>query len=49
MKKLDWIKAYMMVQDMWNEIKKLREKVNELEREKEELREQLRRNTIPKL
>lgn len=49
MKKLEWIKAYMMVQDMWNEIKKLREKVNELEREKEELREQLRRNTIPKL
>ena len=41
MKKLEWIKAYMMVQDMWNEIKKLREKVNELER--------LRRNTIPKL
>ena len=49
MKKLEWIKAYMMIQDMWNEIKELREKVNELEREKEELREQLRRNIIPKL
>lgn len=49
MKKLEWIKAYMMIQDMWNEIKELRDKVNKLEREKERLREQLRRNTIPKL
>lgn len=49
MKKLEWIKAYMMIQDMGNEIKELRDKVNELEREKERLREQLRRNTIPKL
>lgn len=49
MKKLEWIKAYMMIQDMWNEIKELREKVNELEHEKEQLREQLRRTTIPKL
>lgn len=49
MKKLEWIKAYMMNQDMWNEIKELREKVNELEHEKEQLREQLRRTTIPKL
>lgn len=49
MKKLEWIKAYMMIQDMWNEIKELREKVNELESEKEQLREQLRRTTIPKL
>ena len=49
MKKLEWIKAYMMIQDMWIEIKELREKVNELEHEKEQLREQLRRTTIPKL
>lgn len=28
------VKAYMMIQDMWNEIKELREKVNELEHEK---------------
>ena len=49
MKKLEWIKAYMMVQDMWNEIKELREKVNELEHEKEQLIEQLKRTTIPKL
>lgn len=34
-----------MIQDMCNEIKELRDKVNELEREKE----RLRRNTIPKL
>lgn len=49
MKKLEWIKAYMMVQDMWNEIKELRQKVTELEQEKEALKEQLKRNTIPKL
>lgn len=49
MKKLEWIKAYMMIQDMWNEIKELREKVNELEQENEQLSEQLRRTTIPKL
>lgn len=49
MKKLEWIKAYMMVQDMWNEIKELRQKVTELEQEKEVLKEQLKRNTIPKL
>lgn len=49
MKKLEWIKAYMMIQDMWNEIKELREQVKELENEKEQLREQLRRTTIPKL
>lgn len=49
MKKLEWIKAYMMVQDMWNEIKELREKVSELEQEKEVLKEQLKRSTIPKL
>mgnify|MGYP003287748697 FL=1 len=49
MKKLEWIKAYMMVQDMWNEIKELREKVNELEQENVQLSEQLRRTTIPKL
>lgn len=49
MKKLEWIKAYMMIQDMWNEIKELREQVKELENEKEQLGEQLRRTTIPKL
>ena len=49
MKKLEWIKAYTMVQDMWNEIKELRQKVSELEQEKETLKEQLKRNTIPKL
>lgn len=49
MKKLEWIKAYMMIQDMWNEIKELREEVNELENEKDQLIEQLKRNTIPKL
>lgn len=48
-KKLEWIKAYMMVQDMWNEIKELRKKVTELEQEKEALKEQLKRSTIPKL
>lgn len=49
MKKLEWIKAYMMVQDMWDEIKELRKKVNELEQEKYQLSEQLRKTTIPKL
>lgn len=49
MKKLEWIKAYIMVQDMWNEIKELRQKVTELEQENEGLKEQLKRNTIPKL
>lgn len=49
MKKLEWIKAYMMVQGMRNEIKWLRQRVTELEQEKEELKEQLKRNTIPKL
>lgn len=49
MKKLEWIKAYMMVQGMRNEIKWLRQRVIELEQEKEELKEQLKRNTIPKL
>lgn len=49
MKKLEWIKAYMMVQDMWDEIKELREKVNELEQENGQLSEHLRRTTIPKL
>lgn len=49
MKKLEWIKAYMMVQDMYNEIKELRQKVYELENEKEVLKEQLKRNTVPKL
>lgn len=49
MKKLEWIKAYMMVQNMWDEIKELRKKVNELEHEKDQLSEQLRRTTIPKL
>lgn len=49
MKKLEWIKAYMMVQGMRNEIKCLRQRVIELEQEKEELKEQLKRNTITKL
>lgn len=49
MKKLEWIKAYMMVQGMRNEIKYLRQRVAELEQEKDELKEQLKRNTIPKL
>lgn len=49
MKKLEWIKAYMMVQGMRNEIKWLRQRVIELEQEKEELKEQLKRDTIPKL
>ena len=49
MKKLEWIKAYMMVQGMRNEIKWLRQRVIELEQEKEELKEQLKRGTIPKL
>lgn len=49
MKKLEWIKAYMMVQGMWNEIKWLRQRVTELEQEKEELKEQIKRNTITKL
>ena len=49
MKKLEWIKAYMMVQGMRNEIKWLRQRVIELEQEKEELKEQLKGNTIPKL
>ena len=49
MKKLEWIKAYMMVQGMRNEIKWLRQRVIELEQEKEELKEQLKRNTITKL
>ena len=49
MKKLEWIKAYMMVQGMRNEIKWLRQRVIELEQEKEELKEQLKRNAIPKL
>lgn len=49
MKKLEWIKAYMMVQGMRNEIKWLRQRVIELEQEKEELKEQLKRTTIPKL
>ena len=49
MKKLEWIKAYMMVQGMRNEIKFLRQRVTELEQEKEELKEQLKRNTITKL
>lgn len=49
MKKLEWIKAYMMVQGMRNEIKWLRQRVTELEQEKYELKEQLKSNTIPKL
>ena len=49
MKKLEWIKAYMMIQDMWNEIKELRQKVIELEQEKEVLKEQLKRKPITKL
>lgn len=49
MKKLEWIKAYMMVQGMRNEIKCLRQRVTELEQEKDELKEQLKRNTITKL
>lgn len=49
MKKLEWIKAYMMVQGMRNEIKWLRQRVTELEQEKEELKEQLKSNTITKL
>lgn len=49
MKKLEWIKAYMMVQGMRNEIKWLRQRVTELEQEKDELKEQLKSNTIPKL
>lgn len=49
MKKLEWIKAYMMVQGMQNEIKLLRQRVIELEQEKEELKEQLKRDTITKL
>ena len=49
MKKLEWIKAYMMIQDMWNEIKELRQKVSELEQEKEQLKEELKRQRVPKL
>lgn len=49
MKKLEWIKAYMMVQGMRNEIKCLRQRVIELEQEKEELKERLKSNTITKL
>lgn len=49
MKKLEWIKAYMMVQGMQNEIKWLRQRVTELEQEKEALKEQLKSNTIHKL
>ncbi len=49
MKKLEWIKAYMMFQGMRNEIKWLRQRVTELEQEKEELKEQLKSNTITKL
>lgn len=43
MKKLEWIKAYMMVQGMRNEIKWLRQRVNELEQEKDALKEQLKK------
>lgn len=43
MKKLEWIKAYMMVQGMRNEIKWLRQRVTELEQEKYELKEQLKK------
>lgn len=43
MKKLEWIKAYMMVQGMRNEIKWLRQRVTELEQEKETLKEQLKK------
>lgn len=43
MKKLEWIKAYMMVQGMRNEIKWLRQRVTELEQEKDELKEQLKK------
>lgn len=49
MKKLEWIKAYMMVQGMRNEIKWLRQRVTELEQEKDELKEQIKSNTIHKL
>ena len=49
MKKLEWIKAYMMVQGMRNEIEWLRHRVIELDQETEELTEQLTSNTIPKL
>lgn len=43
MKKLEWIKAYMMVQGMRNEIKWLSQRVTELEQEKDALKEQLKK------
>ena len=49
MKKLEWIKAYMMVTDLWNEVKSLRQENIILKNKIADLEKELKSYVVQKL